>query len=320
MAGSWPASSTCIAAIWSSTGSVRRSGRWPAAAGRAGGRAGQGARPDPPGRRVQRRAAERRPAGVRDAARGAARPRRSADRRPGAAGGVPCSGRSRRMTAASWCSSTTCNGPGGPAGRRRRAADEETVAGLLVVGAYRDARRTRRIRSRRCCRAGGPRRRQAPAPGEPAGAERRRRWSRTCSASTGCRGRSGVRDRRRTPRAIRTKSSSCSTRCAARRADCDDRRVALGRGCRARAPGPVRGGRDPGGERADDAARGPAGRRGDGVPRRARRGRRPADRDRHVGGGGRPALAPALDEGVWSSSPASVSRCGSGMTGSARRS
>ena len=59
-------------------------------------------------------------------------------------------------------------------------------------------------------------------------------------------------------------------------------------GCRARAPGPVRGGPVRGGERADDAARDPAGRRGDGVPRRARRGRRPADRDRHVGGGGRP--------------------------------
>ena len=61
---------------------------------------------------------------------------------------------------------------------------EEPVAGLFVVGAYRDVEATRRIRSCRCCRAGAPRRRSGTCTWRTCGRRASWRWSPTCSAST----------------------------------------------------------------------------------------------------------------------------------------
>ena len=116
---------------------------------------------------------------------------------------------------------------------------EEPVAGLLVVGAYRDAEVGRGASARgRCSRAGAPRRRPGSCT-----------W-RTCQPPSvvamvadmlrvdpaAAAGLASAIERAHLGQSVRGRGVA---QCAAprRRADCDGRRVALGRGCRARALG-----------------------------------------------------------------------------------
>ena len=162
------------------------------------------------------------------------------------------------------------------------------------------ARWTRRIRWRRCSRAGATqagvrqlRLGNLPAP------SRRHDGRRDAARWTGDAAAGWPRRSRRTRRQPVRDRGAAQRAAPRRRPDRDRRRVAVGRRGRPRAPGPVRTCAELLAARVDGlppAARRAA--RGDGVPGRARRAEPAAGGDRRAGGVVEQRLAPALDDGL----------------------